>query len=109
VWTSHPRSRLAVTLADGTLVSRYTFGTGTAAFHVCSRCGSVPFVTSEIEGHLYAVVNVNMFLDFDARRLDRSPASFEGEEVASRLLRRRRNWVADVQISEASTATPLSS
>ena len=32
------------------LFSTYSFGTKTAEFHVCSRCGIVPVVTSAIEG-----------------------------------------------------------
>jgi hypothetical protein len=79
------------------LVSRYAFGTRTAEFHVCSRCGVVPVVTSEIEGRLYAVVNVNTFDGVDAALLRRSPANFDGEGTDSRLARRARNWIGDVQ------------
>src|SRR5262252_8332938 len=78
VWTSNPKARLAVIIHDRTLVSRYTFGTGTATFHICSRCGAVPVVTSEIDGRLYAVVNVNVLDDIDADRIRRSQADFEG-------------------------------
>src|SRR5664279_5175085 len=48
VWTSNPKSSLTVTIRDPSLVSRYAFGTQTATFHVCARCGAVPLVTSEI-------------------------------------------------------------
>jgi hypothetical protein len=96
VWTSHPASRLSVKVADSARVSRYEFGTRTATFHVCARCGVPPLVTSTIEGRTYAVVNVNCFEDVDAARLDRAPADFEGETVESRLARRKRGWTADV-------------
>jgi hypothetical protein len=99
VWTSNPRSKLAVMHIDPALVSKYAFGTRTASFHVCSRCGAVPLVTSDIDSHVYAVVNVNMFENVDAAWLRRSVVSFEGEDIASRLARRRRNWIADVQMS----------
>ncbi len=79
-------------------VSKYVFGTETAAFHICTRCGTVPIVTSEIAGHLYAVVNVNTFENFDSARLRRATASFGDEDVDSRLARRRKNWIADVRI-----------
>ena len=102
VWTSNPLSTLAVTVRNPGLVSKYAFGTRTATFHVCSRCGSVPFVTSEIENHLYAVVNVNVLENVDPSRLRRASASFEGEDVESRLARRKRNWIANVQITEGS-------
>jgi hypothetical protein len=100
VWTSNPESRLAVAIGDASLVSKYAFGTRTATFHVCARCGSVPLVTSEIAGQLYAVVNVNVLENVDPGSLRRVGASFEGEEVEARLLRRKRNWIADVRIAE---------
>lgn len=96
VWTSHPGSRLTVAVADAAPVSRYAFGTGTATFHLCGRCGVVPVVTSEIEGRVYAVVNVNTFEGVEASRLRRASADFEGEETGARLARRKRNWIAEV-------------
>jgi hypothetical protein len=100
VWTSNPNARLVVAIRDASLVSKYAFGTRTATFHVCSRCGAVPLVTSEIENHLYAVVNVNVFENVDQSRLHRAAASFEGEDIESRLARRKRNWIADVRIAD---------
>ena len=81
-------------------MSKYAFGTRTATFHVCARCGSVPLVTCEIAGHLYAVVNVNALENVDQASLRRSGASFEAEDVEARLARRKRNWIADVRIAE---------
>jgi hypothetical protein len=77
------------------------FGSRTATFHVCSRCGIVPLVTSEIANHLYAVVNVNVLENIDRTRLLQATANFEGEDVESRLARRTRNWIADVCIAES--------
>jgi hypothetical protein len=100
VWTSYPKGALDVTLKDPSLVTRYMFGTRTAEFHVCSRCGVVPVVTSRIDERLYAVVNVNAFEGIEPSLLHRAPASFDGEGTDSRLARRKRNWIADVRISE---------
>ena len=98
VWTSNPRARLEVVVRDPAQVSKYEFGTRTATFHVCSRCGTVPVVTSEIANRLYAVVNVNALENVDPSWLRRAAASFEGETVESRLARRQRNWISDVRI-----------
>jgi hypothetical protein len=100
VWTSNRDARLSATLHSPTLVSKYTFGTKTATFYVCTRCGAVPIVTSEIANHLYAVVNVNTFEGLGSLRLSRQPISFDGEEQESRLARRERNWIADVRMAE---------
>ena len=99
-WTSNPNSRLAVAIRDTSLVSKYAFGSRTALFHVCARCGAVPFVSSEISNSLYAVVNVNVFENFDRSRVRVASADFEGEDIEARLARRKRNWIADVRIAE---------
>jgi uncharacterized protein (TIGR02246 family) len=100
LWTSTPRGRLEVRIEDPSHVSRYAFGTKTADFHLCARCGVVPVVTSRIDGNTYAVVSVNAFEDVDERLLVRAPASFDGEGTEDRLERRKRNWIADVRFVE---------
>ena len=100
VWTSMPGATLKVKLRTRQASSKYVFGTKTATFHVCSRCGAVPFVSSEIEGRLYAVVNVNTFEGIDPSLVQREGSNFEGEDVQTRLWRRTRNWIDNVQIEE---------
>jgi hypothetical protein len=97
VWTSNPSGALEVRVVDRALVSGYSFGTKTAEFHVCARCGVVPVVTSQIDGALYAVVSVNAFDGVDPALLRRTSSNFDGEGTDSRLARRRRNWIADVR------------
>jgi hypothetical protein len=104
VWTSNPSGSLRVLVNDPALVSIYAFGTKTADFHVCTRCGIVPVVTSRLDGRLYAVVSVNAFEDVAPSRLRRAPASFEGENEDSRLVRRKRNWIPDVEFSRQAEA-----
>ncbi|HTT10971.1 MAG TPA: hypothetical protein VMG60_08795 [Burkholderiaceae bacterium] len=101
VWTSNPGGSLEIVVAEPALVSRYAFGTETAQFHICARCGIVPVVTSMIDGHLYAVVSVNAFEDVDPELLRPASASFDGEDEAARLARRKRNWIADVRVVAA--------
>ena len=100
VWTSNPEAALSVRVEAPALVSRYGFGTQTAEFHVCSRCGAVPVVTSRIDHHVYAVVSVNAFEGVEPSLLGRAPASFEAETEAVRLARRKRNWISDVEFVE---------
>jgi hypothetical protein len=100
VWTSNPRGSLEVRIDNPDQVSKYAFGTKTADFHVCARCGIVPVVTSRVDGRLYAVVSVNAFEGVAPARLKRSPANFDGEGTDSRLERRKRNWIPDVEFHE---------
>ena len=101
VWTANPHGALAVTITDPALVSRYAFGTCTADFHTCTRCGVVPVVTSQIDGHLYAVVSVNAFEDVDPALLRRGPVSLDGETTEARLARRKRGWISNVTLAPA--------
>ena len=103
IWTSNPGGALKVVVKDPSLVSKYAFGTRTAEFHTCARCGIVPVVTSRIEGRLYAVVSVNAFEGVDPSLLRRSSANFDGERQESRLARRARNWIGNVEYSESGT------
>ena len=101
LWTSYPEGKLRVRVADPARISRYAFGTGTAAFQVCMTCGVVPLVTSRIDGRLYAVVNVNTFENVDPARLQRSSSNLDGEGVGDRLARRQRNWIRQVDFPAA--------
>ena len=97
VWASNPSGLLKVVVEDASRVTKYAFGTRTAEFHVCARCGVVPVVTSRIEDRLYAVVSANAFEGVDPTLLRRAPASFDGEGEGPRLARRKRSWIPNVE------------
>lgn len=103
VYTSHAEGQLNVWLSAPTLVNRYAFGTKTAEFFICTRCGVVPFVKSTIDGKDYAVVNVNTFENVDRSELRSSVTDFEGEGVEERLERRKRTWISRVTVKDRYT------
>lgn len=100
VWASFSAGSLKVAVKEPALVSKYAFGTKTAEFHLCARCGVVPVVISRIEGRLYAVVNANTFEGVESSLLQYASASFDGESEETRLARRKRNWIANVEYTE---------
>lgn len=100
-YTSHPEAQLSVEIADESRINKYVFGTKTAEFHVCTRCGVMPFVTSKIGGREYAVVNANTFNDVDPSTLTSSVSHFAGETTTERLERRKRIWIPNVSITRA--------
>jgi hypothetical protein len=102
VWTSNPNGALRIVVKDPSLVSRYRFGTETAEFQICARCGITPVVTSHIDGRLYAVVSVNALEGVESALLRPASASFDGEEQEFRLARRKRNWIGKVEYVESS-------
>ena len=97
-YTSHPEGRIDLSIRDGADLQIYTFGSNTADFHLCRRCGVFPVVISEIDGIAYAVVNINCFEGIDSDAFNRSPISFDGEPTVDRLERRKRNWIPNVRI-----------
>jgi hypothetical protein len=97
-YSARADATLVATIEAPELVSRYQQGTATAEFFVCARCGAVPFVTSLIEGRLYAVVNASTFVAGHALHLSWQDSDFEGETSENRLARRRARWIADVSI-----------
>lgn len=105
VWTSNSSGALTIVVEDPTHVTRYAFGTRTADFHICTSCGVVPVVTSDIDGNLYAVVSVNALEAVDPALLRRASSNFDGEDTGSRLDRRKRNWIARVEFVERGSRT----
>ncbi|TNE44709.1 MAG: hypothetical protein EP343_29035 [Deltaproteobacteria bacterium] len=97
-YTSHPKASLSVGIRVAEEHSIYRFGTETADFHVCSRCGCVPFVTCEIDGQVYAVVNTKTFGSIENYPLEESTADFGNEDVSVRLARRKKFWIPNVSI-----------
>ena len=95
-WTSSPDADLRVVVRDPARVSRYAFGTESAEFQICAACGVVPLVTSRIDDKLYAVVSVNAFEGVDPALLRAVCSNVEGEDLPSRLARRKRHWIGKV-------------
>jgi hypothetical protein len=104
VWTGSADATLVVAIADSTRVSKYRFGTGTADFHVCATCGVTAVVTSDIGDRLYAVVNVNTFIEVDPALLQHAAVSFDAEDEQTRLARRAERWIPDVRFSDGDNA-----
>jgi hypothetical protein len=98
VYTSHPQGQLIARVSDQSHVNKYAFGTKTAEFFICTTCGVVPFVISQIQGQTYAVVNVNTFEDVNPEDLMSSVTNFDSESIDGRLQRRARNWIPQVTI-----------
>jgi hypothetical protein len=54
-------------------------------------------VTSDIDGKIYAVVSVNALEDVGRPLFKHASATFDMEDEQSRLARRKRSWISNVQ------------
>lgn len=89
-WTSDPTGLVEIVVARQEDLSRYRFGTSTADFLICRRCGYVLAAVSHGDSPR-AVVNIDV-LDRAGEFREATPTDLEGEDVEERLARRDRTW-----------------
>jgi len=97
VYTSSPKSELLIYIKERTQVISYQFGTKTAEFCLCGSCGCLCYVLSNINGQIFAVININILDNKDEFQLVGSSANYDGETVNDRLARRKKNWISNVK------------
>lgn len=90
--TSDPNGAVDIRADDWALVERYRFGTGTAEFVICKRCGVYIGAIGETAAGLRAVINTNCLDDRAAFSASPVPVDHDGEATEGRLARRAANW-----------------
>jgi hypothetical protein len=85
--------KVCIAAADWSLVERYRFGSRTADYLLCRRCGVYVGAVCETGGGLRAVVNVNCLGDRTAFTQKPISPDYDGEAVDARLDRRAMNWM----------------
>jgi hypothetical protein len=81
---------------DWQMVEPYRFGSGTADYLVCRRCGVYVGAIFETTAGLRAVVNVNCLADRALFTQVPSAPDYDGETNDARLARRAINWMPAV-------------
>jgi hypothetical protein len=79
--------------SDWSLVERYRFGSCTADYLLCRRCGVYIGAMCETASGLRAVVNVNCLEDRAAFTQVPAAPDYDGEATDARLARRATNWM----------------
>jgi hypothetical protein len=103
---SDPNGAVEVWADDWSLVEPYRFGTGTAEFLICRRCGVYIGAFCETPAGSRAVINTNA-LDERARFTgEPTPHDREGETLADRLARRAASWTPAVLHRPRTVAAP---
>jgi hypothetical protein len=90
--TGDPSGSVDIHAADWSLVERYRFGTGTAEFLICKRCGVYIGAIGETASGTRAVINTNCLDDRAAFTRQPDPVDHDGEATGDRLVRRAANW-----------------
>jgi hypothetical protein len=82
-----------ITAFDWSLVERYRFGSRTADYILCRRCGVYVGAVCETSGGMRAVINVNCLEDRAAFTQLPAAPDYDGETTDARLDRRATNWM----------------
>ena len=93
---SDPHGLVEVGADDWALVEQYRFGSRTADYLICRRCGVYVGAVCETGAGLRAVINTNSLADRAAFTQAASTPDYEGETMESRLARRAVNWMPAV-------------
>lgn len=90
-WISDPEGEAHIHYKDKENVSFYRFGTKTADFMTCKKCGVLMVAVCEIEDRKRCVLNIKAMQGY---QFTSEPVltNFDGENVDNRLERRGRNW-----------------
>lgn len=97
-YTSHPQGKLTVIFSDRSRIKNYRFATLTADAWFCTRCGTYVLMTSEIDHHLYAALNVNCLDNMHFNRLTVPALSLSEDSIEQRLTRRQKAWIGTVSL-----------
>ncbi len=87
-----------IAATDWGLVERYRFGSRTADYLLCRRCGVYVGAICDTGAGLRAVVNVNCLEDRAAFTRPPAAPNYDGEATNARLERRAMNWMPAVEI-----------
>jgi hypothetical protein len=94
--TSDPNGSVDIWAKDWSQVERYRFGTATADFLICKRCGIYIGAAAETESGWCSVTNLNSLDDRALFVNPPTPTVHDGETVESRIARRAANWTPTV-------------
>ena len=93
---SDPAGLFEVWAEDWSLVEPYRFGSRTADYLVCRRCGVYIGAVCETVVGTRAVINTNSLVDGGAFTAEPARPDYDGEETTARLARRAANWTPAV-------------
>jgi hypothetical protein len=82
--------------SDWSLVERYRFGSQTADYMLCRRCGVYVGAVCDTSSGLRCVLNVNCLEDRAVFSQPPAAPDYDGETTDARLERRATNWMPAV-------------
>ncbi|HEY4045184.1 MAG TPA: hypothetical protein VGM32_25520 [Rhodopila sp.] len=100
---SDPAGEADLWAADWSLVEKYRFGSRTADYLLCRRCGVYVGAVCDTAAGRRSVINTLCLSDRAAFSQDVARPDYEGEAVEARLARRAVNWMPVVLHNSSAT------
>jgi hypothetical protein len=94
--TSDPDGAVAISAADWSLVEPYRFGSATADFLICRRCGVYVGAVCDTPAGKRAVINTNTLATRALFTAAPVAVDHDGEAAGDRMARRAANWTPAV-------------
>jgi hypothetical protein len=95
---SDPLGLAEVSATDWSLVERYRFGSRTADYLLCRRCGVYVGAVCETATGVRSVINTRCLDGGVAFGMEAAHPDYDGEAVEARLARRAANWMPTVVV-----------
>jgi hypothetical protein len=93
VTTSDPAGRLVVEVHQPEQLQRYRFALGITDFLLCRTCGVYVAATTETDGRVLGVLNVNVLDEREPFARQPEPMQYGSETAADRGTRRAKVWM----------------
>jgi hypothetical protein len=90
---SDPNGEAELWASDWSLVERYRFGSCTADYLLCRRCGVYVGAVCQTSAGLRSVINTLCLSNRAAFAQEAVQPDYDGEAVEARLARRETNWM----------------
>jgi hypothetical protein len=90
---SDPQGQADLWASDWDLVQAYRFGSRTADYLLCRRCGVYVGAVCETPSGRRAVINTRCLGDREAFTQEPARPDYDGEATEARLARRASNWM----------------
>ena len=90
---SDPNGKLSILVNDRNNLNLYAFGLQTADFIVCAKCGVYVAAITKDKGAPRGIAIVNSFQNRTQFSSPAIPASYDSEDKAGRIDRRRKKWI----------------
>ena len=103
---SDRNGQVEITATDWSQVERYRFGSRTADYILCRRCGIYIGAVCNTATGLRAVINTNCLQDRAAFTKAPAAPDYDGEATEARLARRSTNWMPAILHAPSPGAPP---